>query len=231
MSNADGLVIIDKPAGWTSHDVVKKVKGMLRAQKVGHTGTLDPEATGVLVLCVNKATRWASDLCDLGKSYAATIQLGVATETADQAGQVLSRCEVPILVESQIQKALAQFCGEIEQQVPKYSAVKVGGRRLHRLARAGQAPAQFPRRCVTIEALELTDWEPPDQLSIQVHCSKGTYIRSLAEDIGVALGTVAHLKFLRRLSVGPFGVAEAISLSGLAEQIEQERFLLRSWPL
>lgn len=212
-SESSGLLLIDKPAGLSSHAVVQRVKHLLHVHKVGHTGTLDPAATGLLVLCVNRATREAGALTGLNKAYQALIELGLATDTGDRDGTITAQVAVPPLTRETVAAALAKFQGEMEQEVPIYSAVKVAGQPLYRRARRGEKIVP-PRRWVTLEMLELLDFSSP-RLSLTVTCSKGTYIRSLAVDIGKALGLPAHLAALRRLRVGPFELSQALSLQDL----------------
>ncbi len=218
--DADGLLVIDTPAGWTSHDVVKRVKRLVGAHKVGHTGTLDPAATGVLVLCLNKATRWAAAICDQDKAYEARIRLGESTDTGDRDGQTLERADVPVLTQEMLDRVLKRFQGDIEQVVPAYSAVRVGGKRLYQLARQGRILNNRPRRRVTLHEIDLLSWTEKT-LDIFVTCSKGTYIRVLAEEIGKSLQVPAHLEALRRVRVGPFGLEQAITLEQLEETLRQ----------
>lgn len=219
--NADGLLVIDKPAGWTSHDVVQRVKYLLGARKVGHTGTLDPLATGVLVLCVNRATQWAGRLSETSKAYRAEVALGRSTDTGDADGRTVDVGEVPPLSRESILDVLAALTGVIRQQVPRYSAVKVAGRPLYRWARAGKDVAR-PVREVCLYRLELEDLRPTS-LQLLVECSKGTYLRALAEDIGSGLGVPAHLATLRRLRVGPYHLSQAISLEELEQKVRKQK--------
>lgn len=209
----EGLLLVDKPAGWTSHDVVRKVKGLLRARRVGHTGTLDPDATGLLVLCINGATKWTESLMGLDKTYRATVCLGRSTDTGDASGKTTESQSVRTYSLDEIEAALSAWRGEVQQRVPLYSAVKVGGKRLYKLARQERDVVR-PLRTVTFYALQLESWSSP-QLRLFVHCSKGTYIRSLAEDIGKNLGSPAHLAHLTRLSVGPFQLDRALTLEAI----------------
>lgn len=218
----DGLLIIDKPCNWTSNDVVQKVKHLLGARRVGHTGTLDPDATGVLVLCVNQATKWSERLKDMDKAYQAQIVLGRSTDTGDASGRTIKEADVDKLTEQQLEAALEGFRGRIEQQVPLYAAVKVQGKALYRWARENK-PVTRPRRMVTIHSLALKSFSTA-RLNIDVVCSKGTYIRALAEDIGRALGYPAHLAALRRTAVGPFDLTKAIVLERLMEEVATGRF-------
>ena len=205
----DGIAVIDKPAGWTSHDVVAKARGVLGTRKVGHSGTLDPDATGVLVLGIGRATRLLRFLTELPKSYEADIVLGVETDTLDSAGRVTARHEMAGVTEAQARRAAASLTGEILQVPPMVSAVKVGGRRLHELARQG-VEVEREARPVTVHRFEVAS--APGRAGVlraEVDCSSGTYVRVLAVDLGRALGGGAHLSDLRRTAVGGFSVADA----------------------
>jgi tRNA pseudouridine55 synthase len=220
----DGLLVVDKQAAWTSHDVVAKLRGIYGQRRVGHAGTLDPDATGVLLVGLGRVTRLLRFLQEAGKSYRARVQFGVATETLDASGAVLERTEMPITRE-QLEKAAAAFVGDIEQIPPMVSAIKVGGRKLYELAREGVEVERAPR-AVHIDRLVVEEFIPgpyPEAM-IHVDCSSGTYIRTLAADLGAALGGCAHLAELRRTSVGPFGVDEAHTLDVIAA--EPERYVL-----
>src|SRR4051794_18904783 len=208
----DGLVVVDKAPGWTSHDVVAKLRGIYGQKRVGHAGTLDPDATGVLLVGLGRVTRLLRFLQEAGKTYRARVVFGIATDSLDASGAVLERAEMPITRE-QLEGALPAFTGDIEQVPPMVSAIKVGGRKLYELARKGIEIEREPR-AVRIDALEVVDFEagPFPEATLLVECSTGTYIRSLAADLGQVLGGCAHLKELRRLRVGPFGVDEAHSL-------------------
>ena len=205
----DGVAVIDKPAGWTSHDVVAKARGVLGTRKVGHSGTLDPDATGVLVLGVGRATRLLRYVTGLPKSYEAEIVLGIETDTLDSAGQVTARHDMAGASAEQIRTAVAALTGEILQVPPMVSAVKVGGRRLHTLARAG-VEVEREARPVTVHRFDVTPVPGTDEvLRAVVECSSGTYVRVLAADLGRALGGGAHLRRLRRTAVGGFGLDAA----------------------
>lgn len=199
--SVDGLLGVDKPTGWTSHDVVDFARKRLAIRKVGHTGTLDPLATGVLVLCVGRATRLSVYLSGLDKEYDATVRLGVRTDTLDADGQVIAdeSGSVPASV-SDVEAMLEEFRGTIHQVPPMYSARKVGGRKLYELARKGQE-IEREARPVTIHSLEAVAYDPPD-LRLRVQCSSGTYIRVLADDLGNRLGCGGHIVELRRTRVG-----------------------------
>ena len=205
----DGIAVIDKPAGWTSHDVVAKARGVLGTRKVGHSGTLDPDATGVLVLGVGRATRLLRFLTALPKSYQAEIVLGTETDTLDSAGRVTASHEMAGITGAQARRAAASLTGDILQVPPMVSAVKVGGRRLHQLAREG-VEVEREARPVTVHRFEVVPAPGcAGVLQAEVDCSSGTYVRVLAADLGRALGGGAHLRNLRRIAVGGFGLAEA----------------------
>ena len=202
----DGLLLIDKPKGITSHDAIDLVRRALGTRKVGHAGTLDPMATGLLVIGVGRATRLLRFLGDLDKEYEGTGRLGEETDTLDAEGTVTRRAQVTA-TEGQVRSAMAAMTGEIQQRPPAYSAVKVGGRRLHRAARSGR-PVEAEPRTVRVDAFELRSFDPPD-FGFRVVCSGGTYVRSLVADVGSALGNGAHLLRLVRTRIGPFEVADA----------------------
>ncbi len=206
----DGILILDKAPGLTSNKCLQQVKHLLHAAKAGHTGALDPLASGVLPLCFGEATKISQFLLDSDKVYRARIRLGVTTTTGDSEGDVLETVPVPAFSAERIEAALQQFRGLITQQPPIYSALKQNGVPLYKLARAGKhIEPKF--RDVTIHRLELVAREGAD-LDIEVSCSKGTYIRTLAEDIGKALGTGGHITVLRRLKAGPFALAASLTL-------------------
>ena len=212
----DGLVVIDKPAGWTSHDAVARCRRVFGQKRVGHAGTLDPDATGVLVVGLGRATRLLRYVTDLPKSYEGDVVLGVATSTLDAAGEETGRWDMGSVTLDDVRTAAARFVGEIDQVPPMVSAVKVGGRRLHALARAGVEIERAPRR-VTVHRFDVDAGAPgePGVFAIAVDCSSGTYIRSLAADVGSALGGGAHLRALRRTAVGPLTLALAVPLEEL----------------
>jgi len=212
-----GILNIDKPRGWTSHDVVAKVRRLTGLRRVGHAGTLDPLATGVLLVCLGQATRVAEYLMAGQKRYRATLRLGISTDTYDAEGQVTKDVGPVDLSLQEIETALSAFVGEIEQVPPMYSALKRGGQPLYKLARRGETVERRPRR-VTIETLEIVDWASPD-LTLEIVCSPGTYIRSLAHDLGERLGCGAHVTALTRLASGRFTLADAVSLEALAEAV------------
>jgi tRNA pseudouridine55 synthase len=213
----DGVLIIDKPAGMTSHDVVNRVRRILKTKRVGHTGTLDPFATGVLVLLVGKATRLAQFVDKATKEYIAEIRFGFATDTGDITGKPLGDEEKINFSLADLENVLPTFCGEIEQVPPMYSAKKVAGKKLYEHARKGEEVERNPVK-ITIFELDIreTNLESPEPTAqIRVVCSAGTYIRTLAEDIGRSLGTGAHLTALRRTAAGAFELTNALSLEDL----------------
>jgi tRNA pseudouridine55 synthase len=205
----DGLVVVDKAPGWTSHDVVAKLRGVYGQKRVGHAGTLDPDATGVLLVGLGRVTRLLRYLQEAGKEYRGRVVFGVATDTLDGAGAVLERAEMSF-TRADLDAAAHAFVGDIEQVPPMVSALKVGGRRLYELARAGEE-VERAARPVHIGELEVEELEPGayPEATIRVACSSGTYIRTLAADLGAALGGCAHLAGLRRLRVGSFTLDEA----------------------
>jgi len=207
----DGIVVVDKPAGWTSHDVVARSRKVLGTRKVGHSGTLDPDATGVLVLGVGRATRLLRYLTLLPKRYTATIVLGTETTTLDAAGEVTAVHDMSGVVQDDVWRAARQLTGDIEQVPPMFSAVKVGGRRLHEIAREGGEVERAPRP-VTVHRFDVTPTADPQVWKADVECSSGTYVRTLAADLGTSLGGGAHLTGLRRLSVGSFTIDGARSM-------------------
>lgn len=212
----DGLVVVDKAAGWTSHDVVAKCRGIFGQRRVGHSGTLDPPATGVLLVGLGRATRLLRFLTDLPKVYVGEVVLGVTTSTLDAEGEVTGRWDMGAVSLEEVRRMGEGFVGPIQQVPPMVSAVKVGGRRLHELARAGQEVERRPRR-VVVHRLALEGTAEPGVVRIEVECSSGTYVRSLAADLGVALGGGAHLRALRRIAIGSFGVDEARPMDDLSE--------------
>ncbi len=213
-----GLIIVDKPAGWTSHDVVARIRRLAGTRRVGHAGTLDPMATGVLVVGVEKATRLLGHLVLTEKEYAATIRLGAATDTDDADGQVVATAPAADLPSAALEAAVAALTGEIQQVPPGVSAIKVGGKRAYRLSREGAAP-QLAARTVTVSRLAVGAVRPCGDyldLDVAVTCSSGTYIRAIARDLGAALGVGGHLTALRRTRVGPYLLSDARTLDQLA---------------
>lgn len=213
----NGILNLDKPRGMTSHDVVAAVRRIVDIRAVGHTGTLDPEASGVLVLCLGNATKLARFFETLEKTYWTVIQLGLCTDTQDATGTVTRQCAVPPLTRIQVHNVLDRFRGSLQQIPPMYSAVKYRGQRLYRLARQGQTVAR-QARSIFIRHLELLE-QRETQLTLSITCSKGTYIRTLGEDIGLALGCGAHVVHLQRCRVGPFTLQSACSLEALRQHV------------
>ncbi|HEX8950462.1 MAG TPA: tRNA pseudouridine(55) synthase TruB [Polyangia bacterium] len=212
----NGVVVIDKPAGVTSFDVVARVRRTLGERRVGHTGTLDPMATGVLPVCIGEATKLVPFLMSGDKEYEAELRLGVTTDSLDATGTVTSETNAANVSRSDVERALAGFVGTIQQRPPMHSALRVGGQRLYELARRG-LEVERALRPVVVHAIELLAYEAP-VARLRVRCGKGTYIRSLAADLGAALGVGAHLTALRRTRVGPFGLAQAVALDALTPQ-------------
>ncbi|HET7276112.1 MAG TPA: tRNA pseudouridine(55) synthase TruB [Longimicrobiaceae bacterium] len=213
----DGVLPVDKPVGPTSHDVVALARRGLGTRRIGHTGTLDPFASGLLLLCIGQATRLAEYLTDLPKTYRATVRLGVATDTDDLTGDVIERRPgAEHLSEDDVRDALNQQTGEILQLPPRYSAKRVGGERLYAAARRGVELERTPVR-VTIYRLEILEMSLPD-MEIEVECSSGTYIRAIARDVGETLGVGGHLTALRRTRVGSHGVGNAISPEAFGDE-------------
>ncbi|MBA1245300.1 MULTISPECIES: tRNA pseudouridine(55) synthase TruB [Pseudomonas] len=238
--NVSGIILLDKPQGFTSNAALQKVRWLLNAEKAGHTGSLDPLATGVLPLCFGEATKFSQYLLDSDKGYETVMQLGVTTTTADAEGEVLREREVTV-GRADIEAVLPHFRGPIQQVPPMYSALKRDGQPLYKLARAGEV-VEREARSVTIGSLELLAVEQT-RATLAVHCTKGTYIRTLVEDIGERLGCGAYVAQLRRTQAGPFKLAQTITLEAL-EQAHAEggnealdQFLLpadsglQDWPL
>ena len=209
----NGLLLLNKPAGMTSNQALQKVKRLLGARKAGHTGSLDPAATGMLPLCFGEATKVSAYLLDADKTYRVTARLGVATDTGDAEGQATETADVPDWQAEKWAAALESFLGESEQVPPMYSALKHGGKRLYELARKGETVERQPRRIrvFDIGLLELAG----DRLVFRVRCSKGTYVRTLVEDVARAAGTVAHTAHLHREAVGGFGPAQMLDMQGI----------------
>jgi tRNA pseudouridine55 synthase len=205
-----GFVNVNKPHGMTSHDVVARTRRTLGLKKVGHAGTLDPMATGVLILCLGGATRLSEYVMDTPKRYRATVRLGVETDSYDADGQVIAERDASGITRKDVERLLPTFVGDIEQIPPMYSAIKQRGRKLYELARAGEVVEREARR-ITIHQCEMVDWSPP-LVALEVACSPGTYIRSLAHDLGNALGVGASLAGLERTMSGSFTIAEAVPL-------------------
>lgn len=209
----NGIILVDKPCGWTSHDVVGKLRGILRERRIGHSGTLDPMATGLLVVFVGRATRAVEFAEADSKEYIAGLRLGVSTDTQDTTGNVLNTCEA-LPSKDELIAAANGFLGEISQIPPMYSAIKINGKKLYELARRGEIVERSPRK-VTISKLELVGEDKCDYI-LDIHCSKGTYIRTLCSDIGDKLGCGGCMSSLRRVKAGAFSIAQAHTM----EQIQ-----------
>jgi tRNA pseudouridine55 synthase len=212
----DGIVVLNKAVGLSSNQCLQQVKRLLKAEKAGHTGTLDPLACGVLPLCFGEATKVAQFLLDTDKTYRTILELGVSTTSGDKDGDITARLPVPNFTEAELAAVLPQFIGKLVQQPSIYSALKQNGVPLYKLARAGKA-IEPKLREITIFTIELLSWQHP-HLELRVHCSKGTYVRTLAEDIGKTLGTGAHLSFLQREQTGPFALADSMTMEQIAER-------------
>ncbi len=222
MTAPSGLVIVDKPPGLTSHDVVARIRRLAGTRRVGHAGTLDPMATGVLVVGVQKATRLLGHLALTEKEYAATIRLGQATDSGDADGEIVSSASAAGVSAAALTAALAAQTGEIQQVPPGISAIKVAGKRAYQLTRDG-APPKLAARTVTVRELVLAAVRPAGDLldaDVKVTCSSGTYIRAIARDVGAALGVGGHLTALRRTRVGPYTEGMARSLADLAADLD-----------
>ena len=212
-----GIVLLDKPAGISSNRALQKVRGIYQARKAGHTGSLDPFATGMLPVCLGEASKTAAFMLEAAKKYHATARLGEATTTGDVEGQIIQTCSLPDMNSEKLSAALRQFVGRIQQVPPMYSALKHQGKPLYEYARAG-IEIERAARTVDIHQLDLTGWQSPN-LTFNVHCSKGTYIRTLAEDIATALGSCAHLIELRRIFVEPFDALPMVTLEQLQDAL------------
>jgi len=222
MTGLHGILLVDKEQGWTSHDVVAKARGLTHQRKIGHTGTLDPMATGLLVLCLGDATRFVEYMTGHDKRYDAAMVLGAATDTDDAEGTVISRGLVPRLDSAALRQLEQQFTGILSQRPPAFSAVKVAGQRAYAAARAGRR-LELAERPVTVHAIQLEE-SGAEQLQMTVHCGSGTYVRSLARDIGAALGCGGHLTALRRMSAGRFDVAAAVTIGTVAKACSEGWF-------
>ncbi len=221
--NISGVLLLNKPKGISSNRALQRVRAMLNASKAGHTGNLDPMATGLLPLCFGEATKFSSYLLDADKAYIATARLGQVSDTGDAEGTIIQERPVPELSETQIRDAMARFVGDIEQVPPMYSALKQNGQPLYKLAREGKT-VERKARSVTIFDLELIEWNAPD-LIFSVRCSKGTYVRTLAEDIGETLGCGAHLVMLHRTHTGGFTGDEMLEFDRLQAERDLEQSL------
>ena len=219
--NVRGILLLDKPLGITSNSALQDVKRLFKAQKAGHTGSLDPLADGLLPVCFGAATKVSAFLLDADKHYLVRVKLGVTTATADAEGEVLETKPVDGISESDIQRVVAEFAGDIEQIPPMYSALKHKGERLYKLARDGIEVEREPRQ-VTIHSITMQGYSE-SEFDLDVHCSKGTYIRTLAEDIGKKLGCGAHVTALRRTGVGPYGADSMVTMEQI-QQLAEEGF-------
>tara|TARA_R110001592_G_scaffold325289_2_gene605203 strand:+ start:190 stop:1089 length:900 start_codon:yes stop_codon:yes gene_type:complete len=211
----NGILLVDKPSGMTSHDVVDKVRKIAQMRRIGHTGTLDPAATGLLILCLGSATRLSEHFTALGKVYEGTMRLGITTSSYDLEGETVSESPVPALDRDTIQAECDKFVGPIEQIPPMVSAVRIGGERLYKKARKGEV-VDRPARSVVVDAFDVLSFESPDAL-VRVACSSGTYVRSLCHDVGAVVGCGAVLASLRRIAVGRHHVDNSITLEGLSD--------------
>jgi len=216
----DGILNINKATGVTSHDVVAKIRKLLKQKRVGHAGTLDPAASGVLPICVGQGTRVAEYLSESGKAYQAEILFGIVTDTYDAEGTILRTHDTTTLTLSQIEEILPQFLGQQMQMPPLYSAIKLQGQPAYKRTRAGEE-ITLAARPITLYQLSILDWQAP-RLTLAIDCSKGTYIRSLAYDLGERLGYGAHLSALVRTRSGPFALSESVTLEQIAEAVEQD---------
>lgn len=217
----DGVLLIDKPTDHTSHDVVARIRGILRMKRVGHAGTLDPMATGLLVVLLGKATKLSQYLMSVDKCYTGSVKLGEITNTQDAEGEVLETRPVPELSEEQVRAALRGMVGDQYQIPPMFSAIKIKGQPLYKAARAGEEVEREPR-FIRVKRFELTRWAAPDTLDFVVDCTKGTYVRTLAHDLGQKIGCGAHLSALRRISSGALNVERAVTLEALQKMTPAE---------
>jgi len=210
MNEVNGILNLIKPVGWTSMDVVRKLKRLTRQKKVGHAGTLDPEATGILPICFGQATRVMEYLVDSPKSYEAVIKLGISTDSYDAVGAIVKSQDPSNITQADVENGLLKYVGAFDQVPPMYSALKKDGERLYNLARAGKEVVREPRE-VNIYNLDVLEYNLPE-IRLLVECGRGMYVRSLAHDLGEDLGCGAHLKELKRVSSGPFNFSNAISV-------------------
>lgn len=217
----NGILNIYKEKGYTSHDVVARLRGILKQKKIGHTGTLDPDAKGVLPVCLGRATRACDLLTDKDKVYEAVLLLGIATDTQDISGKVLEERETDELTEAQVLDCIQAYIGEYEQLPPMYSALKVNGKKLYEMARAG-IEVERKRRKVTIHDIQIMEIKLP-RVRMRIHCSKGTYIRTLCHDIGADLGVGGCMESLLRTQVSCFSLADSISLKQVEEYVQKEK--------
>ncbi|MCQ4087236.1 tRNA pseudouridine(55) synthase TruB [Saccharibacillus sp. JS10] len=221
MNDFDGVLPVYKPAGMTSHDVVAKCRRLLKMKRIGHTGTLDPSVTGVLPLCLGRATRMVEYLQEMPKEYRAVLKFGIATDTEDLTGTVIEEMAQTGITEEQVREALTDFIGPIMQTPPMYSAIKINGKRLYELAREGKTVERKARE-VVIHELEVTGFEPGDQpeVSLRVLCSKGTYIRTLCVDLGAKLGVPSTMAKLERTLSAGIGLDGCLTFEEIAEKVE-----------
>ncbi len=236
--DVSGVLVVDKPAGWSSNEAVQKAKRLFNARKVGHTGALDPLATGVLPLCFGEATKFSQYLLSSDKKYEVRIKLGVATDSGDADGNVVAEREVGDVTPARVEEALRFFRGEIDQVPSMFSAIKHNGQPLYKLARQGIEVERQARR-VTVYSNELISLEG-DVVELHIHCSKGTYVRTIAQELGEVLGCGAHVSALRRTVAGPYGESDLVTFAELESALEAEgtldRFLqpisstVREWP-
>jgi tRNA pseudouridine55 synthase len=225
----DGLLVVDKPGGWTSHDVVARVRRLTGERRAGHAGTLDPMATGVLPLGLGQGTRVLEYLSEAGKAYRAGVRLGISTNTYDAEGEVTAEASPAGISRSQIEQALLPFRGTFEQRPPLFSALKRHGTPLYRYARAG-VEVDVPARTARLDDLRICAYDPPD-LELEIECASGFYVRSLAHDLGQALGCGAHLQALVRTRAGPFTLADAVGIEALAQAAEAKRLTSLLWSM
>lgn len=216
----NGIILIDKPQDWTSHDVVAKLRGILHERRIGHSGTLDPLATGLLVVFVGRATRAVEFAEADSKEYIAGLRLGLSTDTQDISGNVIAECS-DLPDEGAVRRAVNSFIGDIEQIPPMYSAIKIGGKKLYELARKGQSVERAPRK-ITVSSIEIIGREGGDYL-LKIACSKGTYIRTLCNDIGASLGCGAYMSSLRRVRAGAFSIEDAHSIDEVENAVNDGR--------
>ena len=226
----DGVIVINKEKGFTSFDVIAKLRGILHQKKIGHTGTLDPDATGVLPVCLGKATKLCDMITDREKEYRAVLRLGISTDTEDMTGRVLQRRDFS-LTEEEIRTAVTSFIGEYDQVPPMYSAIKIDGKKLYQLARAGEVVERSPRH-VEIFDINIEEIDPQaGTAAFTVRCGKGTYIRSLCRDIGEKLGCGAAMESLVRTKVSPYTLDDALSLAEVERLAKEETLSLRLIPV
>ena len=214
-----GILLLDKPAGITSNDALQRIKRIYNAARAGHTGSLDKPATGILPICFGEATKISTYLLNADKSYVSVAKLGVVTSTADAEGEIVNTRSVPVIKKRELERVIKQFVGNIEQVPPMYSALKVEGQRLYRLAYQG-LEIERQARSVTIHQIDLLQFDQ-ESFEIRVHCSKGTYIRTLVEDIGNTIGCGAHVSTLRRLSTGPFDEDQMVTMENIENMAKQ----------